>query len=322
MIKDLKRLLRVFTFDDINDTVTIGKPAIFSSTISLPDISVEVGDLALASAKLIVGNVSGKAAAVSASGDVTCDNAGAVTIGAKKVLATMVALADGKLLIGGAGGASAEQTPTGDVTISNTGATLIGASKVLTAMIAAKNVTAAKTTGIVLGYVTPTAPAVADVDRYVTSTVMKVGAYTIANASPPDGLCRNVTINITMNVENDTMGTVDIVGTDYDDAALLETITPVAGGQAVGTKAFKTITSATGVDWITGGTDDNITIGFGDLIGMPVIIPATTDFILVAWDTGVINAPTVAVGAGVGQCTVALGSAGDGTKILRVLYQI
>jgi hypothetical protein len=50
------------------------------STMNLPDLALQVGDLALASAKIIVGNGAGKAAAVTLSGDATIDNAGALTI--------------------------------------------------------------------------------------------------------------------------------------------------------------------------------------------------------------------------------------------------
>lgn len=106
------------------------------AVMTLPDIALEVGDLALADAKIIVGNAAGKAAAVTPSGDVTIDNTGATTIGAKKVLASMTAIADGKILIGGVDGAGAEQTLTGDVTVTNAGVTAIGAKKVTAAMTA------------------------------------------------------------------------------------------------------------------------------------------------------------------------------------------
>jgi hypothetical protein len=90
---------------------------------------------ALASGHIFVGNGGGAATDVAMSGDATIDNAGAVTIGAKKVLATMVALADGKILVGDAGGAAAAVTPSGDITMTNLGVTAIGAGKVLSAMV-------------------------------------------------------------------------------------------------------------------------------------------------------------------------------------------
>ena len=112
-------------------------------------------------------------------------------------------------------------------------------------------------------------PVLADVDRIVTTTVMIVGAYTIANASAAGGIALNVTVTVTQDTEDDTEGTLDIVGTDIDDQVLLETLTPLIGSTIQGTRAFKTVTSVTGVGWINGGTADTITVGFGELIGLP-----------------------------------------------------
>ena len=115
------------------------------------------------------------------------------------------------------------------------------------------------------------APATADVDWFVTTTNMKVGAYTIANATPTGGGARNVTVTTTDDNASDTVGTVDIVGTDIDDQVLLETITLAQNATVQGTRAFKTVVSATGVAWVEDapGEEDEITIGFGDLIGLP-----------------------------------------------------
>lgn len=104
--------------------------------MTLPDVALEVGDLALADAKIIVGNAAGKAVAVTPTGDVTITNAGDTAIGAKKVTAAMTAIADGNIFIGGADGAAAEQTLKGDVTVTNAGVTAIGAKKVTAAMTA------------------------------------------------------------------------------------------------------------------------------------------------------------------------------------------
>jgi len=112
-------------------------------------------------------------------------------------------------------------------------------------------------------------PVVGDVNRIVTSTIMLVGAYTIAAGTPAGGGAMNVTVTVTQDTEDDTEGTLDIVGTDIDDQVLLETLTPLIGSTIQGTRAFKTVTSVTGVDWVNGGTEDTITVGFGDLIGLP-----------------------------------------------------
>ena len=112
-------------------------------------------------------------------------------------------------------------------------------------------------------------PVVGDVNRIVTSTIMLVGAYTIAAGTPAGGGAMNVTVTVTQDTEDDTEGTLDIVGTDIDDQVLLETLTPLIGSTIQGTRAFKTVTSVTGVDWVNGGTEDTIEVGFGELIGLP-----------------------------------------------------
>jgi hypothetical protein len=74
--------------------------------MTLPDVALEVGDLALANAKIIVGNAAGKAVAVTPTGDVTITNAGATAIGAGKVTSSMLANGAGvaALLTAGLGG--------------------------------------------------------------------------------------------------------------------------------------------------------------------------------------------------------------------------
>lgn len=112
-------------------------------------------------------------------------------------------------------------------------------------------------------------PVVGDVNRIVTSTPMIVGAYTVAVGTPAGGVALNVTVTNTTNGAFDTPGTIDIVGTDIDDQVLLETIIPATNATVQGTQAFKTVVSVTGVAWVTDGTDDDIEVGFGELIGLP-----------------------------------------------------
>jgi len=115
-------------------------------------------------------------------------------------------------------------------------------------------------------------PVVADVDRIVTVTPMKVGAYVIANASAAGGVALNVTVTNTTNGGFDTPGTVVIIGTDIDNQVITETVIPATNATVATARAFKTVTSATGVGWITDGTDDDITVGFGELIGLPDLL--------------------------------------------------
>lgn len=77
-------------------------------TMAIADGALAVGDFALADGKIIVGNASGKAAAVDMSGDASISNTGELTIGAGKVTSSM--LADGAglaALVTAGGGASA-----------------------------------------------------------------------------------------------------------------------------------------------------------------------------------------------------------------------
>lgn len=104
--------------------------AVFDATGDIPPAAI-----LLAENKIMVGDAAGQAAGVAMSGDVTIVASGATTIGAKKVVETMIALADGKVFVGDAGGDASAVTPSGDVTITNTGVTAIGASKVTNAMV-------------------------------------------------------------------------------------------------------------------------------------------------------------------------------------------
>jgi len=167
------------------------------------------------------------------------------------------------------------------------------------------------------------APALADVDWFVTVTDMIVGAYTVANAAPTGGGARNVTVTHADAVGTDTLGTIDIVGTDIDDQVLLETITPVANTTVQGTMAFKTVVSVTGVGWVVeaGVNYDQIEVGFGDLIGLPDYL--LHDTVLFATLTNVREAvhPTVTSSTTVlALNTVDLNSALDGTAV--VIYYL
>jgi hypothetical protein len=115
-----------------------------------------------------------------------------------------------------------------------------------------------------MGYtLTNTAATTAAVtNRFVTSVAMKVGAYTIANASPVwSGGCF-VTVTHTINDLVDTLGTITITGTSLAGQVQSESITPVNGTVATSTKVYRTVTGATGVGWVQGGTGaDTIVVG-------------------------------------------------------------
>src|SRR5690349_19886580 len=88
-------------------------------------------------------------------------------------------------------------------------------------------------------------------NRFVASANMKVGAYTVANASPVwSGGCFVTVTHTQVGGVTDTLGTIVVVGTDLAGAALTETITPLDGTIATGTKIFRTVTSVTGAGWV------------------------------------------------------------------------
>ena len=98
-------------------------------------------------------------------------------------------------------------------------------------------------------------------NRFVTTTNMIVGSYTIANASPVwQGGCF-VTITHTTATGTDTLGTVTITGTDLTGAVISEVITPVADSVATGTLVFRTVTAAVGAGWVIAGGNDTLVIG-------------------------------------------------------------
>lgn len=99
-------------------------------------------------------------------------------------------------------------------------------------------------------------------NRFVASANMKVGAYTIANASPVWGGACLVTVTHTeVGGGVDTLGTIVVVGTDLNGQAISDTITPLNGTVATGTKLFRVVTSVTGVGWVIGTGNDTIVVG-------------------------------------------------------------
>ena len=159
-------------------------------------------------------------------------------------------------------------------------------------------------------------PVAPDDDFFVAAaTAMKVGAYTLLNTTL--AVARNITVTHTATSTVDTLGTIDIVGTDIAGNALTESITPLNGTVASGAKAFKTITSITGAGWVVNTGADVIKVGFGDKLGLPDKLPYDT--VTQAYFGGVRESTraTVAVSATVlGSNTIDLNSASDGSAIV------
>jgi len=138
-------------------------------------------------------------------------------------------------------------------------------------------------------------PILADVDRVTTTVDMKVGTYTIA--AQPD-VTRNITVTVTAVDTADTMGTITVIGTNYDGVTISEVITPVADSTVAGAKAFKTVVSVTGAGWVIDaveGNEDTITIGVGTVLGLPFKIASTGEVLLGVLGTAIID-PTVTAG--------------------------
>ena len=99
-------------------------------------------------------------------------------------------------------------------------------------------------------------------NRYVTSTNMKVGAYTLANTTPAwQGGAFVTCSHVTVAAGTDTLGTVTIVGVDIAGNVRSEVITPVADSTVTGLIPFRTITSITGAGWVIVGGNDTISFG-------------------------------------------------------------
>ena len=99
-------------------------------------------------------------------------------------------------------------------------------------------------------------------NRFVTSTNMKVGAYTLANTTPVwQGGCLVTLTHTTVATGTDTLGTVTIVGVGPAGQTITEIITPVADSTVTTTNIFRTLTSVTGAGWVIAGGNDTIVVG-------------------------------------------------------------
>jgi hypothetical protein len=110
-------------------------------------------------------------------------------------------------------------------------------------------------------YTNLSASTAAVTNRFVTTTNMKVGEYTLANATAAHGAGFKVTATITAVTGNDTPGTLVVVGIGMDGQPLTETITLAAGTGGNGSKIFRSLTSVTGAGWVINVGNDTIVVG-------------------------------------------------------------
>lgn len=98
-------------------------------------------------------------------------------------------------------------------------------------------------------------------NRFVTSVAMGNKTYTLANTTMPTDGGRLVTVTHTAVSTVDTLGVITVTGTDLAGNPITDTITPLSGTTATGTKVFRTVTSVVGSGWVTAAGDDTITVG-------------------------------------------------------------
>ena len=174
----------------------------------------------------------------------------------------------------------------------------------------------------------------ADVDRFLLSTNMKVGAYTLDETTTGTEGARHVTLTHTSGDTTDTLGTVTIVGTDLAGQPVTEVLTPSADATVTSTAWFKTLTSATGAGWVIDAvevTNDTLTIGISEALlvlegpgRLESIVVNTTaaSTIVVADSGGTIATLKASIGEGhyvydldVSNLTIDLNGASDVTVI-------
>lgn len=159
------------------------------------------------------------------------------------------------------------------------------------------------------------AAALASTPLLVSATPCFVGNYTILNQ--PD-IPRNVTVSATPTGDADTLGTIVITGTNYIDAVITETITPLSGQTVAGTKAFKTITNIAGVGWVTNGDADLMNVGTGNKLGLPVALTSTAEIPLAVLGTSITAHNPVAAGTVEGTTVDMSAGTYDGSKKAQV----
>lgn len=138
---------------------------------------------------------------------------------------------------------------------------------------------------------------------------------------PAHSIARNVQI---ASVGNDSSATATVVGYDLYGYLMSETITLTNASTAVGKKAFKWIISITPAGTLSGS---NVSVGQGDVYGLPIRADRFGAQLLIAWNAAVITANTGFVAAvtttattttGDVRGTYAVQSASDATKRLDI----
>jgi hypothetical protein len=190
------------------------------------------------------------------------------------------------------------------------------------------NVTPLYAARIVLG-----APLTADADG-VSTALPTSGNATLNGAAVTGGIAvfdvpRNITIALPTGV---TFTGATVTGKDLYEQTVIETYpaNSGAGTDVAGVKAFKSITSISFTT--TTGTIASGTIGFGDVLGLPVFLPAAAFINAELEDGAAASAGTVVAGLDVNTVSTATtadvrgtydpSSACNGTKAFELLVNL
>lgn len=164
------------------------------------------------------------------------------------------------------------------------------------------------------------APVLADVDKIVTSEDWDDGALTIA--AQPD-VPRNLTVTVTDADTSITGGICTIVGKDSQGRAISEVMDITDGLSWTGTKIFATVTSATisGTTGVPATGTDVVTVGVGNVIGLPVDLSAEAEVIRAY----VAAAPVTPDAIATGESTSGIdcnGATYDGSKLMWAIVKL
>lgn len=160
-------------------------------------------------------------------------------------------------------------------------------------------------------------PVAADDNLIVTIANMKnTTTYTIA--AQPD-VCRRLSFtHATVAAGADTLGTLAVIGTDFDGYAISETVTPLADTTVYSTKAYASVASIIGTGWVIAGGNDTIIVGVDARLGLPYDISGSLSVLLGIVGTAII-APTSYAGGTKEKSMVDISSGTfDGSKSVFV----
>lgn len=174
-------------------------------------------------------------------------------------------------------------------------------------------------------YVDLGAPLLADVDKIVTSLdPIADGALTIA--AQPTTPC-NLTATLTDANDSVTAGTLTLNGLDMAGKVIQEVhaFGTVAAKTFTGTKIFASVTSGVVADEAGAASGDALTVGVGNLIGLPKPILNTSAVKLVSVNAIPVTADAIQVSTAALETHLsavdANGATYDGSKIMRVAYR-